>query len=173
MNLNDIALKPAASAGGNVLNSASAGRGGSAAGGMDFKALFSQNLAALKADYAETGLTAAEQVLWAAGGDTALQAKEDLEKKGSALFTDEKDAKESTDGTGRVAATETETIRRFMPDGSILMLTYENGKVVDEYRKKPQLVEKPDLSRPAKIVNGEEKPQTKLVPRLRLFDDMM
>ena len=67
---------------------------------------------------------------------------------------------------------ELETFRKHMPDGSIMLLTYENGKLVETEKRKPHLVAKADYSRPAKTENGEEKPQIKLVPRLNLLEDL-
>ena len=168
MNLQNIDLKAAASAGSNVLNT---GRAGAQAGGPDFRQLFALQLSALQADYEETKLTAAEQALRDAGGDTALQAKKYLEEHGSALFKDEIKAADGARAANHVK--EVETIKRFMPDGTIMMLTFEDGKLTKKYRKRPEMVAKPDFSRPAKIVDGEEKPQTKMVPRLNIFDDLM
>jgi hypothetical protein len=59
-------------------------------------------------------------------------------------------------------------------DGSFLILTYQDGKIVDQRRTKPLLVEKPDLSRPTVIKdNGQEEYQTKLVPKKPLFGDIV
>lgn len=171
MNLQNIDLKAAASAGSNVLNAGNAGRTGTQGSGADFKALFAKQLSALQADYEETGLTAAEQALREAGGKAALEAKKYLQKRGSALFTDKIKAGDGPGAANHV--TEAETIKRFMPDGTIMTLTFENGKLVKENRRKAEMVTKPDFSRPARLVNGEEKPQLKLVPRLNVFDDLI
>lgn len=167
MNINWPHVKAAASASGNVLNMAE-----DRAEQKNFKALFASQLQQMWQDYRETGLTAGEQALKAAGGEEALQAKKDLEEKGSALFNkDENTAKE--DKAAKKMVTDTEIIRKYMPDGSFLILTYQDGKIVDQRRTKPLLVEKPDLSRPAVLKgNGEEEYQTKLVPQKPLFGDI-
>ena len=165
MNINWPNLKAAASASGNVLQTAESQEEKS-----DFKALFASQLQQMWQDYRETGLTAAEQELKEAGGEEALEAKKELEEQGSALFTDEKNAQE---GSGRKGLTETEIIKKYMPDGSFLILTYQDGKIIDQQRTKPILVEKPDLSRPAVIkASGQEEYQTKLVPKKPLFGDI-
>lgn len=165
MDINAITTKAAASASNNVLNTAETSKDK-----KDFKALFASQLTQMWQDYRETGLTAGEQLLNAAGGEEALQAKKDLEESGSALFTDEKDAEDST---GQKSITDTEIIRKYMPDGTILVLTYQDGKVTDQHRIKPMLTEKPDYSRPTIIKNGEEEYQTKLVPKRGIFDNIM
>ena len=164
MDINAITTKAAASASSNVLNTAETSKDK-----KDFKALFASQLTQMWQDYRETGLTAGEQLLKAAGGEEALQAKKDLEESGSALFTDEKEA----DSTGQKSITDTEIIRKYMPDGTILVLTYQDGKVTDQHRIKPMLTEKPDYSRPPIVKNGEEEYQTKLVPKRNLFENIM
>ena len=167
MNINWPNVKAAASASGNVLNTF-----GSKEEQGDFKALFASQLQQMWQDYRETGLTAAEQKLKEAGGEEALQAKKDLEEKGSALFSkDENTAAE--DKSAKKMSTDTEIIRKYMPDGSFLILTYQDGKIVDQRRTKPILVEKPDLSRPAVLSgSGQEEYRTKLVPQKPLFGDI-
>ena len=167
MDINAITTKAAASASSNVLNTAETSRDK-----KDFKALFASQLTQMWQDYRETGLTAGEQLLKAAGGEEALQAKKDLEEKGSALFSkDENTAAE--DKSAKKMSTDTEIIRKYMPDGSFLILTYQDGKIVDQRRTKPILVEKPDLSRPAVLSgSGQEEYRTKLVPQKPLFGDI-
>ena len=58
-----------------------------------------------------------------------------------------------------------ETIKRFMPDGSILVTTYKDGKITEQYRKKPHMVEVPNYFAPPK---EDGSPETKLEPRQRL-----
>ena len=45
---------------------------------------------------------------------------------------------------------EVETIKRFMPDGSIMVTTYENGKITEQVRHKPHMALVPDYSAPPK-----------------------
>lgn len=166
MNINWPNIKAAASASGNVLNMTE-----TTEDKQNFKALFASQLMQMWQDYRETGLTAGEQLLKAAGGEEALQAKKDLEESGSALFTDEKNAEDGSGSKSTIA--DTEIIRKYMPDGTILVLTYQDGKITDQHRIKPMLTEKPDYSRPPVIKNGEEEFQTKLVPKRNLFENIM
>ena len=58
-----------------------------------------------------------------------------------------------------------EKIKRFMPDGSILLTTYEGGRITEQVRKKPHMVTVPDYSAPPKV---DGSPETKLEPRQNL-----
>lgn len=173
MNLQNIALKPAASAASNTLNSGKAKEEAA----VDFRELFSSQLRQMKQDFVETGLTPADRALYEAGGKAVLEAKEYLQKNGSGLVTDsdelrEKAEKKSEELGGAAGLPELETFRKHMPDGSVMLLTYEDGKLVEAEKRKPKLIAKADWSRPAKLENGEEKPQIKLVPRLNLLEDL-
>ena len=46
------------------------------------------------------------------------------------------------------SATSTETIKRFMPDGSILITTYDGSSIVQEIKLRPHLVPVADYSAP-------------------------
>ena len=165
MNINWPNVKAAAS--GNVLNTP-----GSKEELKDFKTIFASQLTQMWQDYRETGLTASEQALKAAGGEEALQAKKDLEESGSSLFNKDENTAEE-DKAAKKMSTDTEIIRKYMPDGSFLVLTYQDGKIIDQHRTKPIMVEKPDLSRPTIIKNnGQEEYQTKMVPQKPLFGDI-
>ena len=96
MNINWPHAKAAASASGNVLNMTE-----DKAGQTDFKALFASQLMQMWQDYRETGLTASEQMLKEAGGEEALQAKRELEEKGSALFKKDEDTAAEGKSSGR------------------------------------------------------------------------
>lgn len=52
-----------------------------------------------------------------------------------------------------------ETVRRYMPDGSIMVTTYEDGKIAEQHRKKPHMVVVNDYSAPPK---ADGTPETKL-----------
>ena len=54
-----------------------------------------------------------------------------------------------------------ETIRRFMPDGSIMVTTYEDGKVTEQVRHKPHMTVVPDYAAPPK---ADGSPHTELKP---------
>ena len=59
-----------------------------------------------------------------------------------------------------------ETIKRFRPDGSIMITTYKDGKIDGTTKIKPHLVPEPDFDAPPKPDTGE--PEIKLVPQLSL-----
>ena len=44
----------------------------------------------------------------------------------------------------------TEIIRRLMPDGSVMITEYNDGKIVSRYRKKPHMIAVPDENAPIK-----------------------
>ena len=41
-----------------------------------------------------------------------------------------------------------QTVKRFMPDGSIMITTYEDGEISSQVKKRPHLVPTPDYSAP-------------------------
>ena len=45
---------------------------------------------------------------------------------------------------------EVETVKRFMPDGSIMVTTYEGSKIVEQVRHKPHMTVAPDYTAPPK-----------------------
>jgi len=53
-------------------------------------------------------------------------------------------------GNGGSQMVEVETIKRFMPDGSIMVTTYENGKITEQVRHKPNMIAVPDYTAPPK-----------------------
>ncbi len=59
-------------------------------------------------------------------------------------------------GTLRPSAETPETIRRVMGDGTILVTTTENGKIVEQYRKKPRLVPVPNAAAPPDAPTSEK-----------------
>ena len=56
---------------------------------------------------------------------------------------------------------EVETVKRFMPDGSIMVTTYEGGKIVEQVRHKPHMFVAPDYTAPPK---PDGSPATELKP---------
>ena len=52
------------------------------------------------------------------------------------------------DSSGTVSAKTVETIKRFMPDGSILITTYEGGTITEQIKQKPHLQIVADYSAP-------------------------
>lgn len=63
-----------------------------------------------------------------------------------------------------------ETIKRFRPDGSIMITTYKDGQIDATQKIKPHLVPMPDFSAPE---TPEGKPETKFVPRLSVAELLM
>ena len=54
------------------------------------------------------------------------------------------------DSSGSTNAKSVETIKRFMPDGSILITTYEGSSIVEQVKQKPHLQIVADYSAPPK-----------------------
>ncbi|MBR4384569.1 MAG: hypothetical protein IKP64_13555 [Selenomonadaceae bacterium] len=52
------------------------------------------------------------------------------------------------DSSGTASAKAVETIKRFMPDGSILITTYEGGTITEQIKQKPHLQIVADYSAP-------------------------
>ncbi len=126
----------------------------------DFQAIYNSKVQQLWNDFAETGLTAADQALKKAGGEEALDIKKEREKQ-------KKDSEQ-------VQTAATETIRKYMPDGSLLIITTKNGKTVEQYRKKPHMTEVPDLANtPPKDLTGAVTNRIKMkqIPKRNLLED--
>lgn len=68
------------------------------------------------------------------------------------------------------SAKSVETIKRFMPDGSLMITTYEDGKITSRIKKRPHLVPVPDYSKPP-TATGET--AIKMQPQLNLLDLLM
>lgn len=64
-------------------------------------------------------------------------------------------------GNGGTKSVEVETVSRFMPDGSIMVTTYENGKITEQVRHKPHMIAVPDYNAPPK---PDGSPTTELKP---------
>ena len=138
--------------------------------GADFKAVFQSKITTMKEEFKQTGMTAADLALWKAGGDRALEAKAELKEQQKAAEDKSTDAS----STSTTASVKIQVIRKFMPDGSLLVLKTKGNEVIDQYRKKPRLTTKPDFSRPPKPgADGMERPQTKQVPKQDIFEMMM
>ena len=71
----------------------------------------------------------------------------------------------------------TEVIRHILPDGSILVKEFVDGKLDTCYRKPPHLKEVPDESQPVpKAADGTDlssQRKMKQVPAVRIFEDMV
>ena len=62
-----------------------------------------------------------------------------------------------------------ETIKKFMPDGSVLIMTVKGGEVVEQFKKKPHLVAVADPSAPP-TPSGNVAVTMKVKPQLDLFN---
>ena len=74
------------------------------------------------------------------------------------------------DGSGTTKMVEVETIKRFMPDGSIMVTTYEDGKITEQVRHKPHMMVVPDYTAPPK---PDGSPATELKPYQNLDLEML
>lgn len=74
---------------------------------------------------------------------------------------DEDSGNANRDGGSVSSNVEVETIKRFMPDGSIMVTTYENGKITEQVRHKPDMIVVPDYTAPPK---PDGSPATELKP---------
>lgn len=77
-----------------------------------------------------------------------------LAEKISEVETAMKEAQENAEqqqqnfSESSTTAKSVETIKRFMPDGSIMITTYEDGEISSQIKKRPHLVPTPDFSAP-------------------------
>lgn len=88
------------------------------------------NTAQVSSDYAKILAEKISQV------EVAMQEAKDNAKK-QQNFSD-----------GSTSAKSIETIKRFLPDGSMMITTYEDGKVSSQIKKRPHLVPVADYSAP-------------------------
>ena len=66
--------------------------------------------------------------------------------------------------------TTVEKVKRFLPDGSILITTYEDGKITERVKKKPHMIVAPDYTAPPKADGSVE---TTLKPTQNFFLEFM
>ena len=65
-----------------------------------------------------------------------------------------------------------ETVRRFLPDGSIMLTTYRDGKITDRVQLKPHMIVVPDYTAPPKpdgSVDTKLKPTNNFYPALLMI----
>ena len=65
-----------------------------------------------------------------------------------------------------------ETIRRFMPDGTIMLTTYKDGKIAERLKLKPHMIVAPDYTAPPKpdgTVATELKPTNNFYPAMLMI----
>ena len=68
------------------------------------------------------------------------------------------------------APKEIETVKRFRPDGTITITTYEDGDYAGQIKIKPHMVPTPDFSAPP---HPDGSPQMKFEPRFNLLELLM
>jgi hypothetical protein len=69
----------------------------------------------------------------------------------------------ASSGNNENSMTAIETLRRIMPDGSLKIVTYEDGKIVEQMKIRTHQVMKPDYSLPPDPVgNLQMKPEQRL-----------
>ena len=79
---------------------------------------------------------------------------------------DEDSGNADREGGGAVSfVTPSETIKRFMPDGSIMITTYEGSRITAQVRQRPHMVSVPDFTAPP---NPDGTVATKLEPKQSL-----
>ena len=118
----------------------------------EYAKLLQQKLSTLKEDLEEMEQRREEL-------DELRQQREELTGRSEA----DENGNISTQGTK-------ETLKRFLPDGTILVTTTENGKVVEQFKKKPHLVSVPNLSAPKPEDGGTASEQIKWMPHYSVMD---
>ena len=107
---------------------------------------------------------------------TLKQDLEEMEQRREELDELRKQREELTgkteeDENGNISTQGTkETLKRFMPDGTILVTTTENGKVVEQFKKKPNMVPMPNPSAPKPEDGGTASQQIKWMPHYSVMD---
>ena len=121
--------------------------------------------------------TAAQTNFFPANNATAINPADNSEyakilaEKISEVDSEFEDAKNNLSeqnqsaGGGNNSSVATETIKRFMPDGSIMITTYEGSSIVQQIKLRPHLVPVADYSAPPSA-SGE--PQIELKPQQSL-----
>ncbi len=138
----------------------------------DFRAILSDTIDAEWNSFVETGLTPADQLVKAIGGERALEAKRALQRERDEKAEAKKDEIQRKSAGSVSTNGDVETITKQMGDGSIMVITTEGGKIVEQYRKKPHLAPEVDVSRPMKLQNGKLVPQMKWVPKQSLAEEL-
>lgn len=63
-----------------------------------------------------------------------------------------------------------EKVKKFLPDGSVMITTYEDGKIADRVKIKPHMISVADYSKPPKV---DGTPETTLKPTQNFFLEFM
>ncbi len=73
------------------------------------------------------------------------------------------------DGNG-IKINSIEKVKRYLPDGSIMITTYKDGNITDRVKMKPHMLVVPDYSAPPKV---DGSPETTLKPTQNFFLEFM
>ena len=73
---------------------------------------------------------------------------------------------------GKNSSSATETIKRFMPDGSIMITTYDGSSIVNQIKLRPHLVPVADYSAPPEV-SGEPSTKFEMKQSLDLLSLLM
>ena len=93
-----------------------------------------------------------------------------LAEKVSEINEQFEDMRKNFESQHKTSAKNIETVKRFMPDGSIMITTYEDGKISSRIKKRPHLVPVADFSAPPDA-NGE--PAVKMQQSFSIADLLM
>lgn len=83
---------------------------------------------------------------------------------------DEDSGNANRDSSSSTTIIEQETIKRFLPDGSIMVTTYEGSRIVEQVKHKPHMMVVPDYTAPPK---PDGSPATELKPTHSLELEML
>ena len=104
--------------------------------------------------------------------DSLKDDLEEMEQRREELEELEKTHAELTgksDGQ-HTALESTETVKRFLPDGTILVTTSKDGEIVEQYKKKPHLVPVPDESAPKPEEGSGVSEKVKWIPHYNIME---
>ena len=104
----------------------------------EYSAILAEKLANVKADLEEMN-TVREQL---------EEIRELHEELTGQIKVDEDSGNANRESSNANSAGASETIKRFMPDGSIMITTYRDGSVVQQVKQRPHLIPVPDYSAP-------------------------
>lgn len=131
--------KLAASTGRNAAQSSYKGTTG---GGIasEYSKILAEKIANVKADVQE--MAAVQEQL-----DEISELHAELTGE---VKQDEDSGNANSDGGSWSNIPNVETIKRFLPDGSIMLTTYKDGRIVEQVKQKPHMTVVPDYTAPPK-----------------------
>ncbi len=149
--------KPAAGTGGNAAQSKYI-RGSAAA--SEYSKILAEKIANVKADV-KAQAAVREQL------DAISDMHEELT---GTVKIDEDSGNANRDSGTSTTITEQETIKRLLPDGSVMITTYEGARIVEQIKRKPHMTVVPDYTAPPK---PDGSPATELKPTQSLEWEML